>query len=119
MTRNRVIVLAVIVVAFLAIGGFLIATSIGGGGNPVTISLTVSGSTMTPGDSSAKQGDQVTMTVTADKAEEIHLHGYDLQFQVPSAGGSVTHTFTADRTGTFPIEIEQTSTEVGNLKVSP
>ena len=119
MTRNRAVVLAVVVVAFLAIGAFLVVRSIGGGGRPVTISLTVSGTTMTPGDPSARQGDQVTMTVTADKAEEIHLHGYDIHFEVPSAGGSVTHTFTADKSGTFPMEIEQTSTEVGNFKVSP
>jgi FtsP/CotA-like multicopper oxidase with cupredoxin domain len=119
MSRNRVLVLAVVVVVFLAVGGFLIARSIGGGGTPVTINLTLSGTTMTPNDPSAKQGDRVTMTVTADKAEEIHLHGYDIHFEVPSAGGSVTHTFTADKTGTFPMEIEQTTTEVGNFKVSP
>jgi hypothetical protein len=118
-TRNRMVVLAVVVVAFLAVGGFLISRSIGGGGRPVTINLTVSGTTMTPNDPSAKQGDQVTMTVTADKAEEIHLHGYDIHFEVPSAGGSVTHAFAADKTGTFPMEIEQTSTEVGSFKVSP
>ena len=119
MARNRLVVLAVVVVVFLAVGGFLIARSVGGGGRPVSIDLTVKGSTMTPGTPTAKQGDRVTMTVTADKAEEIHLHGYDIHFEVPSAGGSVTHTFTADKTGTFPMEIEQTSTEVGNFKVSP
>jgi hypothetical protein len=118
--RNRLVILAVVVVAFLAVGGFLIARSIGGGGRPVAINLTVSGSTMTPTDTpTAKQGDRVTMTITADKAEEVHLHGYDIHFEVPSAGGSVTHTFTADKTGTFPMEIEQTSTPLGNFVVSP
>ena len=119
MTRNRVAILAVVVVVLLAVSGYLIVRTVGGGGRPVTINLTASGTTMTPSDPSAKQGDRVTMTVTADKAEEIHLHGYDIHFEVPSAGGTVTHTFTADKTGTFPMEIEQTSTEVGNFKVSP
>ena len=119
MARNRVVVLAVVVVVFLAIGGLLIARSIGGGGRPVSIDLTVNGSTMTPDTPTVKQGDMVTMTITADKAEEVHLHGYDIPFEVPSAGGKVTHTFTADKTGTFPMEIEQTATPLGNFVVSP
>lgn len=119
MTPNRAMILAAVVVAFLVVGGFLIARSIGGGGRPVTIDLAVSGSTMTPDHPSAKQGDRVTMTITADKAEEIHLHGYDIQFVVPSAGGPVTHTFTADKTGDFDMEIESTSTPLGKFQVSP
>jgi hypothetical protein len=119
MTRNRVVVLAVVVVVFLVIGGFLIARNIGGGGRPVTINLTVSGSTMTPDTPTAKQGDRVTMTISADKAEEVHLHGYDIPFVVPSAGGSVTHTFTADKSGSFEMELEATSTHLGQFQVSP
>jgi len=118
-TRNRVVILAVVVVVFLAAGGFLIARSVGGGGRPVSINLTVSGSTMTPDTPAAKQGDRVTLTIAADRAEEIHLHGYDIPFEVPSAGGKVTHVFTADKTGTFPLEIEQTATPLGNFVVSP
>ena len=119
MARNRVLILAVVVVAFLAVGGFLIARSVGGGGRPVTIDLAVSGTTMTPDRPTAKQGDRVTMTITADKAEEVHLHGYDIQFVVPSAGGKVTRTFTADKTGSFDMEIEQTSAPLGKFQVSP
>jgi FtsP/CotA-like multicopper oxidase with cupredoxin domain len=117
--RNRLAVLAVVVVVFLAVGGFLIARSIGGGGRPITINLTVSGSMMTPDTPAAKQGDRVTMTITADKAEEIHLHGYDIPFVVPNAGGKVTHTFTADKTGSFDMEIEETATPLGKFVVSP
>ncbi|MDQ6918690.1 MAG: hypothetical protein M3Z98_04945 [Candidatus Dormibacteraeota bacterium] len=119
MTRNRVVLLAVVVLLFLVVGGFLIARNIGGGGRPVTIRLSVSGSTMTPDTPTAKQGDRVTMTLTADKAEEVHLHGYDIQFSVPSAGGSVAHTFTADKTGSFEMELEATSTHLGQFEVSP
>jgi FtsP/CotA-like multicopper oxidase with cupredoxin domain len=118
--QNRVVILAVVVVVFLAVGGFLIARNTGGGGRPVTINLTVTGSTMTPTDTpTAKQGDRVTMTITADKAEEVHLHGYDIPFEVPSAGGSVTHTFTADKSGSFEMELEATSTHLGQFQVSP
>ncbi len=119
MARNRLLVLAAVVVVFLAVGGFLIARSIGGGGRPVTIDLSVNGSTMTPDTPTARQGDRVTMTITADKAEEVHLHGYDIPFEVPSAGGKVTHTFTADKTGSFELELEATSTHLGQFEVSP
>jgi FtsP/CotA-like multicopper oxidase with cupredoxin domain len=119
MARNRVVLLAAVVVVFLAVGGFLIARNVGGGGQSVAIDLTVKGSTMTPDTPTAKQGDRVTMTITADKAEEIHLHGYDIPFEVPSAGGKVTHTFTVDKTGSFEMELEATSTHLGQFQVSP
>jgi hypothetical protein len=119
MARNRVVVLAVVVVVFLALGGFLIARSVGGGGRLVSIDLTVNGSTMTPDTPTAKQGDKVTMTITADKAEEVHLHGYDIPFEVPSAGGKVSQTFTADKSGSFGMELEATSTHLGQFVVSP
>jgi len=119
MTRNRVAILTVVIVALLAVGGYLVTRTIGGGGRPVAIELTVNGGTMTPDTPSAKQGDKVTMTITADKAEEVHLHGYDIPFEIPSAGGSVTHTFTADKTGSFEMELEATSTHLGQFQVSP
>jgi hypothetical protein len=119
MARNRVLILAAVVIVFLAVGGYLISRSIGGGGNPVSINLSVTGSAMTPETPTAQQGDRITMTVTADKAEEVHLHGYDIQFAVPSAAGTVTHTFTADKTGSFDMELEATSTPLGKFVVSP
>ena len=119
MARNRVVILAVVVLILLAVGGYLISKSVGGGGRPVSIALSVSGSTLTPETPTAKQGDQVTMTLTADRAEEVHLHGYDIQFSVPTAGGSVTHTFTADKSGSFEIELEATTTHLGQFNVAP
>jgi hypothetical protein len=119
MPRNRVVILAAVIVVFLAVGAFLVSRSIGGGGRPVAIDLTVQGSTMTPDTPTAKQGDRVTMTITADKAEEVHLHGYDIQFAVPTAGGKVTHAFTADKTGSFDMELEASATPLGKFVVSP
>jgi FtsP/CotA-like multicopper oxidase with cupredoxin domain len=118
-TRNRVLVLAAVLVVFFAIGGYLILRGVGGGGQEVAIHLTISGSTITPANPTAKQGDHVTMTFTADKKEEIHLHGYDIPFQVPGPGGSVTHSFTADKSGSFEMEIEDTGTHLAQFKVNP
>jgi len=78
----------------------------------------VTGNTMQPESGTAKQGDNITMSVTTDKAEEIHLHGFDLMFQ-GEPGRKVTKTFKADRTCDCEIEIESTSTHLGSLTVSP
>jgi hypothetical protein len=119
MSRNRVLILGLVLAVLMVGGGYLISRAIGGGGQAHSIDLTVSGTTMTPDNPKAKQGDRITMTVTADKAEEIHLHGYDIHFEVPSAGGKVTHTFTADKSGDFEIEIEALGKTVGHFAVAP
>jgi hypothetical protein len=58
------------------------------------------------------------MSVTTDKAEAIHLHGFALVFQ-GEPGKKVTKTFKADRTCDCEIEIEATSRHLGSLTVSP
>ena len=119
MSRNRVLILAAVLAVFLAAGAYLVHASTGGGGRAVSIDLKVSGSSISPGSPTVKQGDRVTMTITADRKEEIHLHGYDIPFQVPAAGGSVTHSFTASASGSFLMEIEDTGTELTYFVVKP
>lgn len=119
MRRNRALVLAAFLVALLAIGGYLVSRSVGGGGRAVSIDLAVNGSSIVPANPAVKQGDRVTMTITADRKEVVHLHGYDIPFEVPGAGGSATHTFTADRSGSFEIEIEDSNTHLAQFAVNP
>jgi hypothetical protein len=116
--RNQVIIIAVVVVTFVVVGGVLISRQTGGGGQSRTFNFVVTGDKMVPSAASAKQGDIITMSVTTDRAEEIHLHGFDLKFE-GEAGKKVTKTFKADRTCDCEIEIEDTSTHLGNLTVSP
>lgn len=118
MPRNRIVIVAVVVAVFVIVGGLLIYRNTGGGGANVTLDVTVTGNTMSPSDLTVKQGDHVTMNVTTDKAEEIHLHEYDIKF-AGEPGKKVTHTFTANLTGEHMIEIEDTSTEIGKLTVNP
>ena len=66
----------------------------------------------------AYEGDTITLTVYADKAEEIHLHEYDLHFH-PAPGKPDTQTFKATITGTHEYEIEATTQHLGNLIVQP
>ncbi|TMC99487.1 MAG: hypothetical protein E6I58_03800 [Chloroflexi bacterium] len=118
MNRYRVPIVAAVVVVFLAIGAFLIFANQTKGGAKVTINATVSkGTSMSPGTWTAHHNDIVTVNITSDMDGEVHLHGYDIPFET-KAGQVVTKTFTADKTGDFPIEWESTSTPLGHLVVS-
>ena len=65
-----------------------------------------------------KQDDTVTFNITSDTEGEVHLHGYDLEKELVP-GQSVTLTLTANATGRFLIEIEETEVELGFLEVQP
>ncbi|MGH7882842.1 MAG: hypothetical protein ACREN8_08030 [Candidatus Dormibacteraceae bacterium] len=85
----------------------------------VNFDVKVAGNQMTPSNKlTAHGGDTINLTVSADKAEEIHLHGYDLHFY-PKPGQPQSKTFAADKTGAFEIEIEDSSTHLGELDVLP
>lgn len=61
-------------------------------------------------------GDQVTITVTSDVADEIHLHGYDLSAPVgPDALGTLT--FQATIPGVFELELEELGTLLFTVQV--
>jgi hypothetical protein len=62
------------------------------------------------------KGETFTLIATSDKAYEIHIHGYDKKLQL-TPGQTGTVSFTADQTGTFEVEIEDTSTHLFNLQV--
>ena len=64
------------------------------------------------------QGDTVTITITVDETEELHLHGYDQHIDVEKdVPGSLT--FTANIAGSFPFELENSKTDLGTLQVLP
>ena len=120
MNRIGALVIAAVVLVIVAIGGLLVLRNSGSSAaGPRTLSVTVTGTTMSPNQLGATQNQQITFQVTADRKEEIHLHGYDIKFQAQNPGDRVTHTFTADKSGSFDIEIEDTSAGIGSLVVSP
>ena len=61
-------------------------------------------------------GEEVTITVTSDVADEIHLHGYDLSAEV-SPEAPATLTFPATIPGVFEVELEQLGTLLFTLQV--
>ena len=87
-----------------------------------TFTLTITGDTMTPSRLVAYGGDTITVIVSADRTEEIHLHGFDFYFDA-LAGERLVKTFPADKEGAFTIEIEGSTltngTRLGELDVYP
>ena len=114
----RLAIVAALLFIFAAVGAVLIFGNQGPPPQQRLIQVAVTGDTMSPGQLQANEGDTLTVSVSTDKYEEIHLHGYDKHF-FPSPGQPATLTFAADKTGNFAIEIEVTSTSLGLLNVKP
>lgn len=65
-----------------------------------------------------KKGDTVRLAVSSDRADEGHLHGYDISKPVgPSQ--TARYTFKADIEGIFELELENAAVKLASLKVEP
>lgn len=64
-------------------------------------------------------GEQIRFQVTADEAEEIHVHGYDLMEEIPQGGGTVEFDFPAEIEGIFEVELEGQAVQIAELRVNP
>jgi len=60
----------------------------------------------------------VRLVVNADKADELHLHGYDLALDL-HPGVPAKLAFTADRSGRFEIELHGSHSVLTVLQVQP
>jgi hypothetical protein len=61
-------------------------------------------------------GQKVRVQVEADRAEEVHVHGYDLKKDV-APGKPAVIEFTADVPGVFEVELEESSLRLFELQV--
>jgi heme/copper-type cytochrome/quinol oxidase subunit 2 len=119
LSRARIGIVAAAIVVFAVVAAVIIYSNQSHGGQRVTINVTITGAkTMNPNNLTAHQNDIVTINVASDTSGEVHLHGYDKHFECV-AGQTVSQTFTADKTGTFDIEWESTSTGLGQFVVTP
>ena len=88
--------------------------------SPKTFELVVKGRKLVSGPQTINvtEGDNVTIKITSDQEEELHIHGYDksvdLQKDIPAE-----LSFTANLTGRFIYELEKSGTEIGALEVLP
>lgn len=64
------------------------------------------------------KGETVEFRVRSDVADHVHVHGYDL-FEDITAGGSASFSFPAEIDGIFEIELEDTATQIAELRVNP
>ncbi|MEA2900611.1 MAG: hypothetical protein QOH36_498 [Actinomycetota bacterium] len=63
-----------------------------------------------------KLGEQVTIRVVSDVAEEVHVHTYDRKVELePGVPGEVT--FTADIPGVHEVELEDSALHLTSLEV--
>jgi hypothetical protein len=63
-------------------------------------------------------GDEIRFRVSSNKADEVHVHGYDVEEEIP-AGGSATLAFPADIEGIFEVELHGSETQIAELRVNP
>jgi len=65
-----------------------------------------------------EKGDQIVFEVSSDAADEVHVHGYDVEEEVP-AGGTAQFDFPADLEGVFEVELHDSETQIAELTVNP
>jgi nitrous oxide reductase len=82
------------------------------------VAITVSGGKVSgpKGRVKVKQGSTVTLQVTSDVADEVHLHGYDKSMDVEK-GRTASLTFKATLTGVFEVELEKRALQLTQLQV--
>lgn len=80
----------------------------------VARSATLSNGGLAPDAFDVCKGQAVTITITVQVAGTLHLHGYDDQVpEKPVVSGDVAKlTFTASRSGQFPLELHKGADEI-------
>lgn len=87
-------------------------------GNPYAFDIEVEGSTVTGGGRiSVPVGETVTLRITSDIADEVHIHGYDL-FVDLEAGVTAEVSFVADIPGVVEIETHNSQLVIATLEAS-
>ena len=82
------------------------------------LAVTVRGGSVVEGGSRqrAALNEAVTIRVTSDVAEEVHVHGYEKKFNVaPGQRGEVT--FNANIPGVFEVEFERSGKQLFTMEV--
>ena len=85
----------------------------------VTVDVSIAGGQVEPppGRVDVRQGQTVRITVTSDEADELHVHGYDIEFELaPGQPGTVD--LVADQTGLFEVETHEQGLQLFQLVVA-
>jgi pullulanase/glycogen debranching enzyme len=116
---QRLSFLAVAVV----VGVVAVVVILGSGGSDDSSSGATSGKTVVlePGKVQKlkyTQGDEVRFQVRSPKADEVHVHGYNIEREL-KPNQPTTIAFKATINGIFDIEVHSTDTQIGQLTVEP
>jgi FtsP/CotA-like multicopper oxidase with cupredoxin domain len=137
MSRSQRLTFLGIAVAIAVVAAIILASS-GGGSQRATPAATPApsatahaGATATPAAGpgplltgakeqtiAVKEGETVRFRVRAVEDDEVHVHGYDIEKQVP-AGTTVTISFKATITGIFEVELHHSGATLARIKVEP
>ena len=64
------------------------------------------------------EGDDIRFAVTSDSADEVHVHGYDVEGEV-GPGETAAFDFPADLEGVFEVELHHSGAQIAELTVNP
>jgi hypothetical protein len=65
-----------------------------------------------------KRGERVRFSVRSDVADEVHVHGFDIEKAVP-ANRPVRFAFPADIEGVFEVELHSGHSKIAELRIGP
>jgi uncharacterized cupredoxin-like copper-binding protein len=66
-----------------------------------------------------EKGGTINLAVTSNIADEVHVHGYDVEKEV-KAGGTVRFHIKANMDGVFEVEVHKpTANQIAELEVKP
>jgi ABC-type glycerol-3-phosphate transport system substrate-binding protein len=90
----------------------------GSGGKTDTIRVAVNNGKVTPAThrEPVTKGDTVKLVVTTDTADEVHVHGVDIEKET-SPGKPVTITFVAKDPGIYEVETHESGLQLLQLEV--
>ena len=63
-------------------------------------------------------GDEVRFAVSSDAADEVHVHGYDIEQEI-GPGEPTELAFTADLDGVYEVELHEGAAQIAELTVKP
>jgi heme/copper-type cytochrome/quinol oxidase subunit 2 len=87
-------------------------------GDAQTVQITVTGTKVETAERRVKVplDGKVRLEVTADRADEVHLHGYDRKVDIEPGTPAVLE-FQADTPGVFEVELEEAALKLVELQV--
>ena len=118
MNRAAAVLTVVLAVLLSGCGGSSTSGDAGGSGKTDTIQVAVKDGKVTPATHRVPvaKGDTVKLVVTTDTADEVHVHGVDIE-KATSPGKPVTITFVAKDPGIYDVETHDSGLQLLQLEV--